>query len=136
MTIRTASQILDEIRSMRGLKSDAQLGKLLGNISQTTIGSWRARNSIPIKKIVAFCHREGQSLDTLVLGDLIPKEIPVNKLYLPETVALMPEIDSALRKMEPLDRYAFITVLVQNLKACAFDASSQGSTGIMNSEKI
>lgn len=136
MTIRTASQILDEIRSMRGLKSDAQLGKLLGNISQTTIGSWRARNSIPFKKIVAFCHREGQSLDTLVLGDLIPKEIPVNKLYLPETVALMPEIDSALRKMEPLDRYAFITVLVQNLKACAFDASSQGSTGIMNSEKI
>lgn len=119
MTIRTASQIIDEIRLMRGLKSDAQLGKLLGNISQTTIGSWRARNSIPFKKIVAFCHREGQSLDTLVLGDLIPKEIPVNNLYLPETVALMPEIDRSLRQMGPLDRYAFITGLVNNLKTYA-----------------
>lgn len=119
MTIRTASQILDEIRSIRGLKSDAQLGKLLGNISQNTISSWRARNSIPFKKIVAFCHREGQSLDTLVLGDLIPKEIPVNKLYLPETVALMPEIDSSLRQMEPLERYAFITSLMNQLKTCA-----------------
>jgi Bacteriophage CI repressor helix-turn-helix domain len=122
MTIRTASQILDEIRSMRGLKSDAQLGKLLGNISQATIGSWRARNSIPFKKIVAFCHREGQSLDTLVLGDLIPKEIPVNKLYLPETVALMPEIDRSLRQMEPLERYAFITSLMNHLKTCAAHA--------------
>jgi hypothetical protein len=133
---RTASQILDEIRSMRGLKSDSQLGKLLGGVGQSTIGSWRARNSIPFEKIVAFCHREGQSLDSLILGDLIPGKIPIDNLYLPETVALMPEIDSALRKMEPLDRYAIITVLVQNLKACAFDASSPGSTGIMDSERI
>lgn len=133
MTIRTASQILDEIRSIRGLKSDAQLGKLLGGISQNTISSWRVRNSIPFKKIVTFCHREGQSLDTLVLGDLLPREIPVNNLYLPETVALMPKIDRSLRQMEPLDRYAFITELVNNLKtytvhACAPNAPQKDRT--------
>ena len=135
MTVRTASKILNEIRAIKGIKSDSQLGKLLGGVGQSTIGSWRARNTVPFDKIFAFCHREGQSLDSLILGDLIPGKIPIDNLYLPETVALIPEIDCALRKMEPLDRYAFITALVQNLKASAFDASSPGSTGIMNSDK-
>lgn len=112
MTVRTASQIFDEIRAIKGIKSDSKLGELLGGVRQSTVASWRKRNSIPFQLIIVFCYNNGLSLDSLILRDLMPGK----PLYLPETVALMPEIDTSMRQMEPLDRYAFITELVQILK--------------------
>ncbi len=62
--MRTASEILDEIRKLKRLKSDASLGQIFG-VKQTTISSWRLRNSLPYQDIVAFCAKEGLSTDTL-----------------------------------------------------------------------
>lgn len=63
---RSASEILDEIRRMMGLGSDAAVGALFG-VKQTTVSSWRARNSLPYDQIIAFCIREGVSTDSLFL---------------------------------------------------------------------
>ncbi len=64
--VRSASEILDEIRRIKGLGSDAALGAVFG-VRQTTVSSWRARNSLPYEEIIAFCIREGISTDSLLL---------------------------------------------------------------------
>ncbi len=64
--VRSASEILDEIRRIKGLGSDAALGAIFG-VRQTTVSSWRARNSLPYEEIIAFCIREGISTDSLLL---------------------------------------------------------------------
>jgi len=64
---RSASEILDEIRQLKGLSSDSALGEIFG-VKQTTVSSWRARNSLPYEEIIAFCFREGISTDSLLLS--------------------------------------------------------------------
>lgn len=66
--MRSASEILDEIRRLKGLKSDAALGDLLG-VKQTTVASWRGRNSINHDAIIAFCVKEGLSFESLLAGN-------------------------------------------------------------------
>jgi transcriptional regulator with XRE-family HTH domain len=63
---RTAIEILDEIRLLKGLGSDGALGEALG-IRQSTVSSWRARNSLPYDVIINFCIKEGISTDALFL---------------------------------------------------------------------
>ncbi len=63
---RSASEVLDEIRRMKGLGSDAALGEVFG-VRQSTVSSWRARNSLPYEEIIAFCVRENISTDNLLL---------------------------------------------------------------------
>lgn len=63
---RSASEILDEIRRIKGLSSDAALGEEFG-VKQSTVSSWRARNSLPYEEIIAFCIKEGISTDSLLL---------------------------------------------------------------------
>jgi len=64
---RSAIEILDEIRRIKGLDSDAAVGKLFG-VSQASVSLWRSRDSLPFKKIIAFCLREGISTDSLLLA--------------------------------------------------------------------
>ena len=63
---RSACEILDEIRRMKGLGSDAALGELFG-VRQSTVSSWRTRNSLPYEEIIAFCIKERLSTDCLFL---------------------------------------------------------------------
>ena len=63
---RSASEILDEIRRIKGLGSDTALGELFG-VKQSTVSSWRARNSLPYEEIIVFCIKEGISTDNLFL---------------------------------------------------------------------
>lgn len=62
--MRSASEILDEIRRLKGLESDTALGAIFG-VKQSTVASWRARSSLPYEEIIAFCDREGVSTDEL-----------------------------------------------------------------------
>jgi hypothetical protein len=64
--VRSAIEILNEIRRIKGLQSDAALGEIFG-ISQSTVASWRSRNSLPYEIIIEFCVREGISTDKLLL---------------------------------------------------------------------
>ena len=63
---RSAIEILNEIRRIKKLGSDAALAKLFG-VSQTTLASWRARNSLPYEMIIDFCIKEGIPTDNLLL---------------------------------------------------------------------
>lgn len=66
LVARTAIEILDEIRRMKGLSSDTALGEIFG-VKQSTVSSWRARNSLPYEEMISFCIRENISLDSLLL---------------------------------------------------------------------
>lgn len=65
--MRSANEIIDEIRRIKGLSSDTALGALFG-VKQSTVASWRTRNSIPYEEIIAFCVREDISTDQLFIG--------------------------------------------------------------------
>jgi len=75
--MRTASEILDEIRKLKRLKSDATIGQIFG-VKQTTISSWRLRNSLPYQDIVAFCAKEGLSTDTLFFRHINAQHVELN----------------------------------------------------------
>jgi transcriptional regulator with XRE-family HTH domain len=90
---RSASEILDEIRRMKGLGSDSALGEIFG-VKQSTVSSWRARNSLPYEDIIDFCIREDISLDSLLLHQkplIVEKMLVGEDRYLPLSVTI--EID-------------------------------------------
>jgi hypothetical protein len=89
---RSASEVLDEIRRMKGLGSDAALGEVFG-VRQSTVSSWRARNSLPYEEIIAFCVREGISTDNLLLhqGPVRITKVEIGTSGRPVTVTI--EID-------------------------------------------
>lgn len=97
--MRTANEILDEIRNVLGLNSDTALGGLFG-VKQSTVASWRTRNSIPYDEIIAFCVEEGMSLDKLLLGKGTD-EININQPSLPK---ISPLEKSKLRLLNALIR--------------------------------
>lgn len=72
VSARSASEILDEIRRLKNLKSDTALGEIF-DVKQSTIASWRIRNSLPFEVIIAFCIREGLSTDYLLLNQGVAK---------------------------------------------------------------
>lgn len=72
VSARSASEILDEIRRLKNLKSDTALGEIF-DVKQSTIASWRIRNSLPFEEIIAFCIREGLSTDYLLLNQWVAK---------------------------------------------------------------
>lgn len=62
--LRSVAEILDEIRRLKGLESDMALGEIFG-VRQSTVASWRSRNSLPYEDIIAFCIKEGISTDKI-----------------------------------------------------------------------
>ena len=64
--MRTANEILDDIRRLKGLDSDAALGGLFG-VKQSTVASWRSRNTLPYDDIIAFCVKENIPTDSIFL---------------------------------------------------------------------
>jgi transcriptional regulator with XRE-family HTH domain len=64
--LRSASEVLDEIRKIKGLQTDAALGEIFG-VKQSTVASWRSRSSLPYEEIIIFCIREGISTDSLLI---------------------------------------------------------------------
>jgi hypothetical protein len=59
---RPANDVLDIIRKIKGLKSDKDLGKLFG-VSQSTVASWRARDTLSYTDVINLCLKEEISLD-------------------------------------------------------------------------
>lgn len=62
-----ATQVLDRLKHLMAAPSDAALAKALG-ISPQTLGSWRARASIPYALCMDLARTDGISLDWLLLG--------------------------------------------------------------------
>lgn len=79
LVLRTASEVLDEIRRIKNLGSDTALGEIFG-VKQTTVASWRSRNSLPYEDVLAFCASEGISTDNLFFKHMVTKVISKNKI--------------------------------------------------------
>jgi hypothetical protein len=62
--LKTASEILDEIKKIKQLETDSALGDLFG-VKQPTVSAWRARNSIPYSIVFEFCLKESVSTDQI-----------------------------------------------------------------------
>lgn len=61
------SEIIEEIRKIKNLKSEAKVAELFGLLPQA-LNRYKRQNLIPFDKIVDFCARENISLDWLLLG--------------------------------------------------------------------
>lgn len=68
-----SSQIIDNIKSHLGFKTDAQLADYFG-VKPNTISTWRERNSVPNNHLIA-------KRDELNLGEILnhEKAMPTNK---------------------------------------------------------
>jgi transcriptional regulator with XRE-family HTH domain len=66
LIVRSASEVLNEIREIKGLQTDTALGEIFG-VKQSTVASWRSRNALPYEEIINFCIKEGISTDTLFI---------------------------------------------------------------------
>lgn len=64
MLLKTAAEILDEIKIIKKLETDSALGDFFG-VKQPTVSAWRARNSIPYEIVISFCLKEGISTDQI-----------------------------------------------------------------------
>ena len=62
-----ATQVLDRLKHLMAASNDAALAKALG-ISPQTLGSWRARASVPYALCMDLARTDGISLDWLLLG--------------------------------------------------------------------
>jgi len=90
-----ATQVLDRLKHLMAAPSDAALAKALG-ISPQTLGSWRARASIPYALCMDLARTDGISLDWLLLG---------RGAMVPEPQALMADdaLVAILATMQGLD---------------------------------
>lgn len=78
LTMRSAAEVLNEIRRIKKLESDAAIGEIFG-VRQPTVATWRSRDSLPYEEIIRFCVKEGISTDKLFLNQgsvRITKEKP------------------------------------------------------------
>jgi hypothetical protein len=65
--MKTSSDVLDRIMQVAQVTTDVNLAGLL-NVKPSTVATWRRRNSIPFKKIVAFCQSRHVSLSHVICG--------------------------------------------------------------------
>ena len=60
--------VVDRMRAAYGATSDARLAAILEE-SQSTIASWRARGSMPLRHVANASRRSGRTVDWLLFGD-------------------------------------------------------------------
>lgn len=73
--MRTVNEILDEIKKLKGLKTDTALAALF-NVKPNTVSNWRKRNTLPYEQIVSHCEKENMDIHTILLGKNSDKTIP------------------------------------------------------------
>lgn len=76
-----STEIINRILKFKDFKTDARLAEYW-KVSPTTVTNWRARGSIPFKKIITFCEDEGVCLDYIFIGgsEINKKPEPVNEI--------------------------------------------------------
>lgn len=65
--LRTADAILGRLAHYYGVRTDTDLAKCI-NKPQTTISSWRTRDSVPQKVLIEVAEKEDLSLDWVITG--------------------------------------------------------------------
>lgn len=67
MSNLTAAAVVDRLLAVYGVKNDNQLSDVL-DIKRSTLGNWRARDSVPYPICVSVAVEKGVSLDWLLTG--------------------------------------------------------------------
>lgn len=65
---KSAASVLDRMHLVYGVKNDNQLGEAL-EVNRSTLGNWRARDSVPYTICVDLATARGISLDWLLTGE-------------------------------------------------------------------
>lgn len=66
--MKSLVEIIENIKKLKSLSSDAEVAELLG-MKKQTLATAKMRNSIPFEILISFCQNEGVSLDWLFLTD-------------------------------------------------------------------
>lgn len=75
--MRSADEIFDTIKKLKGLETDTALAELLGT-KPSTVATWRSRGTIPYDDIVSFCERENVPMGWLLAGQLVTKDLEID----------------------------------------------------------
>ena len=75
--MRTLDEILDKIKELKGLKTDAALAEFF-KVKTSTVATWRSRGTIPYDMIIAFCEQENIPVGWLLSGQLAAKYIEID----------------------------------------------------------
>jgi transcriptional regulator with XRE-family HTH domain len=62
------SEVLDRMKVACGLKTDAQLAEHVG-VSNKTVSSWRARNSLPIESVIQIADETDKRIEHFLFGE-------------------------------------------------------------------
>lgn len=65
---KSASDVLDRLHTVFGVKNDNQLGEAI-QVNRSTLGNWRSRDSVPYTLCVDVALERGISLDWLLAGE-------------------------------------------------------------------
>lgn len=74
--LRTADEILDKLKEIKGFTTDTQLADFFG-VKPNTISTWRKRGA-PYDQIIALCDKEKIPIGWLIAGQLVSKYIEVD----------------------------------------------------------
>jgi hypothetical protein len=66
-TLRNLKEIIESIKSLKGIHTDNEVAQLL-DIKGKTLATSKSRNSIPFGELFSFCGKEGISFDWLLTG--------------------------------------------------------------------
>lgn len=93
---QNVNKILDRVKLLFSLESDADLADFLG-VSPPTVSNWRARESIPYEKIISKC--EGKSLDWIFRGEEPPPVVAEeHDPYIASVATMMRTMDDDTKK--------------------------------------
>lgn len=73
------TEVIERMKDALEITNDTELAKFL-NVSNKTVSSWKTRGSIPIEEILAVNHASGRSVDYLLLGKEISRELGGNDI--------------------------------------------------------
>ena len=62
--MRTLSEIISEIKRLKGIKNDNEVADVL-KMEPKTLATAKARNSYPYEELILFCRREGVPIDLI-----------------------------------------------------------------------
>lgn len=118
----TANDVLDKIKSIKKVSNDTELAVLLGAKGQSTVGSWRKRNSLPYEEIISFCVTEGIPLDSIFLK----KEFVAEPQHPYGPTPLRPDESDLLRRYRKLEPQHQANVMEM---ITAYECLSEGKRG-------
>jgi len=94
---KNISEIVERIRKIKNLPSDAQVANLLGT-TRGNLSNHKRKGTVPLDKVLSFCEREGFSVEYILYGIGTPhlhrhaempgqQGIPPNTTQLPSSVS-------------------------------------------------